>query len=252
MALTCIAVRQAQTIIAIAGMFAAGGSAQTRRPVQAPPARVANAWMKVASARSADPVAASLRYARDLAFDRGFGRGGVLTPENAGPAISERAYAGMPPEIENLPNRAILIATFTGFRSVLTASGRAVYTEITFRVSDAIEDASGHASPNSDVTVIVPGGSVTTESGEVISFLTQPRPYYVEPGRTYLMVMTYVPEGDYYVGPGMLPPKTWDLTDGVSKPNDWVEVARERDGGATLLGLTRGQLVSLLRARFAR
>jgi hypothetical protein len=208
--------------------------------------------MKVPSAKSADPVAASLRHARDLALDRGFGRGGVLTPGNAGPAISERAYDGMPPEIENLPNRAILIATFTGFRSVLTASGRAVYTEIAFRVSDAIEDASGHASPNSDVTVIVPGGSLTTEFGEVISFLTQPRQYFVEPGGTYLMIMSYVPEGDYYVGPGMLPPKTWDLTDGVSKPNDWVEVARERQGGATLIGLTRDQLVSLLRARFAR
>jgi hypothetical protein len=93
---------------------------------------------------------------------------------------------------------------------------------------------------------------VTTESGEVISFLTQPRPYYVEPSGTYLMVMSYVPEGDYYVGPGMLPPKTWDLTGGVSKPNDWVEVAREQAGTATLLGFTAQQLDSLLRERLGR
>jgi hypothetical protein len=206
--------------------------------------------MKVATDRrgSVDPVPAPLRRQRDLDFDRFVGGGLVLTPAIAlGVTLSEGSYIGMPPEIPDISNRAVFIATFTASRSLLTASGQAVYTEITFRVSDVFEDPSGHGGPGSDVTVIVPGGTVKTASGEVISFLTQPRQYFVEPGKTYLLVTQYMPEGDYH-----FTPKTWDLSDGICRANDAWEVGQERQGGAMLIGLTRGQLVNLLRARVAR
>jgi hypothetical protein len=153
----------------------------------------------------------------------------------------------MPPEIRDIPSRAILIATFTAHESRLTASGVGVYTEITFHVSEVFEDVSGHSEPGSDITVLVPGGSVKTASGQVISFRTQARPYFVEPGKTYLLVMQYRPEGDYYVEA-----TTWDLSDGVVRANEAIEVRRQQKGGATLIGLTRDQLTRLLRARFAR
>jgi hypothetical protein len=59
--------------------------------------------------------------------------------------------------------------------------------------------------------------------------------------------MQYRPEGDYYVEA-----TTWDLSDGVVRANEAIEVRRQQKGGATLIGLTRDQLTRLLRARFAR
>lgn len=237
-----------QTIIAIAAVFVAGGSAQTRRSVQPPPGNAANAWMKVAAElpTAPDSLPAALRYQRDLLFDRQFG-GPVLTPQNAQRAAVFEDHLGEGPEIPDVPDRAVLIATFTDHGSRLTASGRAAYTEITFHVSDVFQDASGHTAPGSDIVVIVPGGSVKAASGEIISYLTQPRPYFVEPSKTYLLVTQYIPEGDCY-----FVPKTWDLSDGVVRANDAVEVQRQHEGRSTLIGLTRDQLVRSLRTRLAR
>jgi hypothetical protein len=81
-----------------------------------------------------------------------------------------------------------VLATFTSYRPVLTESGRAIYTEATFLVSNTFEDKSGHAAPGSYLVLIIPGGTVIA-NGAVLSFLTQPRQYSVSLGKTYLLAI---------------------------------------------------------------
>ncbi len=45
------------------------------------------------------------------------------------------------------------------------------------QVSRVFEDVSGHAIQGAEITIILTGGSVKTPTGEVISYLTQPRPF---------------------------------------------------------------------------
>ncbi len=132
------------------------------------------------------------------------------------------------PKIANVPDRSVVFGTFRSFRSVLTVSGRAVYTEATIEIESTFEDASGLARPEGKITVIFPGGTVETRAGEIISYLTQPRRYFIGPGSTYLFVLGYYPEGHFY---GLA--NDWDLSEGKVRVNSGQDQMRAQRGLST-------------------
>jgi hypothetical protein len=215
----------------------------------AKPAAAANAWMKLATdPGSPDPVSGTVRQQRDSHFDASpLASKAALTPESA-PLhhVFPGAHVAGKPEIAETSNRAVVIATFTGYRSVLTASGREVYTEVTFHVSNVFQDVSGRAARDSDITVALRGGTVKTADGKVISYLTDPRSYFIQPQRTYLLVLSHHADGDFYSRAG-----DWDISDGVVRANSDRDSRIAQQGKSALVGLTKDQLIRLLNQRFS-
>jgi hypothetical protein len=179
----------------------------TRSQVTSPPApsstkTAPNAWMTTTPLAHWDPFAPSIRKLRDQFWDNSAGaEKEPLTPEtarNSGVGYNDTIDDHKSrPELPEVANRAVLTGSFMGFTSVPTASGRAIYTDILFGVHDLLQDRTGHASPNSEITVSVIGGTVTNQSGQVISYLTQPREMFLEPGHSYLLVLSYHTDGEF-------------------------------------------------------
>jgi hypothetical protein len=217
--------------------------------VPAAPAGAANGWMKIATDLSQPETASpAIRQQRDSHFDASPLASRVpLTPDSA-PLhhVFAGAHVAGQPEIAEVSNRAVVIATFTGYRSILTASGREVYTEVTFHVSNVFEDTAGRAVRDSDITVALRGGTVKTAGGNVISYLTGPRPYFIQPQRTYLLVLSHHADGDFYSRAG-----DWDISDGVVRANSDRESRIAQQGKSALVGLSKDQLVRLLNQRFS-
>jgi hypothetical protein len=205
-----------------------------------PPFTPKNRWMTIPVVwlPSADVVPAKTRLARDTKLDQLIGFPSPLTPQSAVLRHqSGGAIVGIPPELPSVRQRNVLIAQFASYHSVLSATGRSVYTEIFLQVRERFGDTSRSNTPNL-MTLIVPGGTVRTQSGSVISYLTQPRQYALEPGRTYLLVTSFSEDGDYH----MLA-RSWDVSDGIVQPNFFVG----KDWPSSLTGLTYQQLVNRLK-----
>lgn len=119
-------------------------------------------------------------------------------------------------DISDVPNRVVLTGTFTAHRSVLSASEFSLYTEVTIHVDQVFEDQTGSGRPaaNHDITVIVYGGTVLLASGERLSISTEPVEYFLQPGRKYLLELSYSSKGDFYDYYD-----SWDLSDGTARPN---------------------------------
>jgi hypothetical protein len=230
-------------IYASSVMGLAARQSKTTTP-QNEPATVANAWMMVPTqsmARLAG-ITESLRADRDRFWDSSMIAAQVpLTKAVVGAALSE-GDGDSGPEIPKISDRAILTATFVKYRSILTASERAVYTEVTFQVSDVYQVLGvGHIIPGSDVTVALPGGTVISSSGQLVSFLTQPRELFLQPGRKYLLVLSYRSVGDFYTVA-----RHWDISDGVVRPNTSMEQMRAKNGRSSLSDIPTSQLGSKL------
>ncbi len=212
-------------------------------PGSQPSFHAGNLWMSnpVQWNPAKDLVPGSARRARDRYFDQLIGYRTPLTPETAkGSGLSEGVPFPNQEEIPKLPDRSVLIATFLSYQPVLSRSGRAIYTEVTFLANNTFEDASGHATPGSTFVLIVPGGTVTTSSGVTLSFMTQPRLYSINIGRTYLLAMSYRATGEFFmVG------QDWDVTDGVVRAN----FPPSSKTPATLIGLSLQQLTAKLDAQ---
>jgi hypothetical protein len=213
-----------------------------QNPTTGPSYTPANLWMTnpVPWSPGNDRVPSAVRQQRDQYFDGLIGLPVPLTPANVkGSGIALGVPLPNQTEIPALPNRAVLIATFSSYQPVLSKSGRAIYTEATFSVSNVFQDATGSIQPGSNIVVILPGGTVTTQ-GIVLSFLTQRRMYFVAPGRTYLLALSLHSNGTFY-GLG----KDWDLTSGVVIP----DFSASKQVPSTLVGLTLQQLITRLNAQ---
>jgi hypothetical protein len=173
---------------------------------------------------------------------------GVLTPKTVihmSHGASGFNPAGEPEVPELKADGAAFVAKFVRYRTALTASGRAIYTDITLSVDHVFRDSPrGHAAATREITLSVPGGTVRTDQG-IISFLTDPETNSVEPGGTYLLFLTYMPGGDFYVGP-----PSWDLSDGTAKPLGDREVGKVKKGESKLVGLATEQLIRSLDEHF--
>ena len=215
-----------------------------QNPLARPPFLPANEWMTVPVPwlPANDPTPAATRQQRDQYFDALIGLPSPLTPVTAkGTGFSDGAYLGRQPEIPDIPNRTIVVATFSAYRSVLSKSGRAVYTEVQFSTTNVFQDASVNLHAGDSLDLVIPGGTVQIQTGAVLSFLTQPRQYSVQPGKTYLLIISFHSNGGFY----MLG-KSWDLSTGTVQPN----FVAGTQISSTLLGLTVQQLVAKLNTEF--
>ncbi len=140
-----------------------------------------------------------------------------------------------------MPNRTVLIGTFTDFKSIVSSSRKSVYTEVSVSVSYVFESANNDVAPGSAITVAVAGGSVRTEDGQVISCLTDPAEFFIQPRKKYLFVLSYNPKGQFYTVA-----KDWDLSTGVVKANSQSEQVRADKGRSSLIGLTEQNLIPTL------
>ena len=214
---------------------------------QQPAARpgIANAWMRIPTPYSvaSSGVPSALRQARDLYWDSSaIAAPTQLTPETASASgVSSEAFSITSPEIPRLANRVIATATFVNHISVLTASGRAVYTEGTFHVHDVYETIAGSPARDSDITIALPGGAVVMPSGRILYYLAQPRELFLQPGRKYLLILSHHASGDFYtVG------EDWDLTSGRVQPNTFDGRTLQKTGHSSLSGLAADQVPSVL------
>ena len=232
-------------------IFALATSAQTSSKSNPQPA--ANAWMLVPTPylewnRDVSP---EIRAARDGYMDQ-------VTPpvfaassdppqripltspdfhEYVTPSGCDGAASG--PEIRDYPNRAIVIGRFINHHSVLSRSGYSLYTEITLSVEQVFENQTGsHSlSPQQEITVVVPGGTVALPSNRTLTYLTRPREWSLQPNRIYLLLLSYHGEGEFYFVMG-----DWEVSDGAIRPNDCRTVYWARTGRSSLNGLPTQQL----------
>jgi len=202
--------------------------------------RAENAWMLVPTqSATRNTIVGSIRAERDRFWDDAIGAHDALTKTNVQHAVSEGSWSTKEAEVPKIPNRAILTAAFTSYRGILTASERSIYTEVILHVQSTFEVTAGDARPNWDITVCIPGGTVVAPTGSVITSLTQPREFSLQPGRTYLLVLSYEPSGDFYtVG------DDWDISGGTVRINS----VRSKffSNRSALDGLTTEQLAPAL------
>jgi hypothetical protein len=206
-----------------------------------------NAWLAKPGNLSRDEVSRSVREQRDAMWAGSIGIGKPLTQENAGARQARTDdYIVEERDFVRFRNEADFIATFTGSRCVMASSGDTIYTEITLRVSDVFFEDSHHGlKTGDDITTMEPGGTVKTDRGN-ISYLTQPIPYFWQPGKTYFLRMQYHSDGDWYSME-----ERWDVSDGVVRPDDPRQAGRAQRGYSTIVNLTRDQLVQAMRERLS-
>ena len=184
-------------------------------------------------------ISPKIRAARDQYADQGaVGQVYPLTSPHSdapGPGIGD----GIPrSDIRPIRNRVVLTARFTKHRSVLSASEFSIYSEVTLSVDEVFEDQSGSgAVAHKQITVLGSGGTVTLRSGRVLSYDTEPVQYCLQPGRNYLLVLSYHSAGDFY-----LVKDDWDITDGTLRPNTRPAEYRAQHGLSALSGFTVEQL----------
>jgi hypothetical protein len=196
-------------------------------------------------------VAPDLKNRRDLYFDRVAATLGLtqpLTPEIAAGVVGlEGSRVAGHPILRAFPLRSIVIGTFKSSRSVFSASQKAVYTEITLHVTDVFEDTSAKIAPDADITLAFLGGTVKSSDGKIISLLTNPIQYSLQPSRKYVMVLRYQQAPEFYTVV-----RNWDFTDGVVRANSSAEHNIESRGGSPVLGLTKEQLTTYLKEQISQ
>jgi hypothetical protein len=121
---------------------------------------------------------------------------------------------------------------------------RATSAQSADRVHHIFQDH-GHAAINSDITVSMPGGTVMGALGQPISYLTQPRSLSLQPTRTYLLLLSYHADGDFYTHVD-----DWDISDGIARPNTKISQAKAKEG-TSISGLTTDALDRTLSQRLS-
>jgi hypothetical protein len=224
-----------------AALLTGPAAAQTSSTESSRPA--ANAWMLTPTPYPEwnKDISPSLRAARDRYADKvqgaDFRKYPLTSPHSdaLGPGIGD----GIPKsDVRQFPNRVILAATFSGHRSVLSASEFSLYSEVSMHVADVFEDQGGSGVfTNEDITILISGGTVTLASGRVLSYDTQPVRFSLQPGHKYLLFLSYYGAGDFY-----LVMDDWDISDGTVRPNTRPGEYRAQHGLSNLSGVSAAQL----------
>ncbi len=194
---------------------------------------------------TADTAAPLLRTARDQYFDQIFGGVSALKPDTASwshiaQAPFNPADLTRIPELPANPDRTILTASFSSFKSVLSQSQRCIYTEINFSVDRTFQSATASLASGAAITVIIPGGSVQTGTG-TLSYLADPQKFFIQPGNKYLLVLSYDADGDFYTLV-----KDWTVSGGALQPDSALEQARAAAGKSSLAGISESQIASAI------
>lgn len=228
----------------IAAVFTTSGNAQLESNLaQQPPA---NAWMKTVSPDIQGPERGrdQFRLERDDFWDSlpTVSRVPLTSTIALGTSVSEGSYGLNSPEIGHFPNRQIVIATFGNYKSYLTPSRHDLYTDVDFRVGEVVEGS--NVSAGDTITVSIRGGTVLTASGDLISYLTEPRQYFIQPARTYLLVLIPHPSGNFFLLGG-----NWDVSDGTVRPNSYRDQSLFKEGRSLIDGKSQADATSILRRK---
>jgi hypothetical protein len=219
------------------------------QPRPQPTPAATNLWLKtpIPWDPKKDLVDHDVRSLRDAYFDATHGSATPLThPDGNVRAESEGSSFPPPPEIPLKPGQALLMAQFSSYSTVLSSSERTIYTEGQFHVENVFVPSSSAVTPGSDITLEIAGGAVRLGSGQVISYLTSPRRYFLQPGRLYLLILEYHPRGDFYIAG-----KSWDLTDGSVRENSSQDAGRVASRSSDILGRSIGDMINYLNSRFS-
>jgi hypothetical protein len=73
-----------------------------------------------------------------------------------------------------------------------------------------------------------------------------PEQFFIQPQKHYLLVLSYHSDGDFYTLA-----KSWELSNGIVKPNSKLEQLRATKGKSTLAGLPENQIAASLPAMLA-
>ena len=234
------------------GAALCAGAQSTGVPQPAEITTTPNAWMKTPTPMSSqDPVPVPVRALRDQLWDEsGFPGSLIKDPMIRYAYVRQGCSFAMQdePELPPVGNRAILTGTFVGFRSVITKSERMIYTDITFRVHDVLEDKTGRkTAPGPEITISVEGGTITTNSGQEISYVTNPSYDSLQPGHTYLVVLIYHADGDFYYDQ-----QSWDISDGIVRPNSIRSQYFASHGLSTISGLTTAEMLRTVKKQLTQ
>ncbi len=230
----------------LAAAFALCLLASAQTPVKETAKPAANAWMLTPTPYLTwnKDVPPSLRAERDNFWDSLSFRSVPLTsPSSAAPAVGGALFSDNDPEILDGPNRAIATATFTGHRSVLSASELSMYTEVTLQVDEVFEDRTGSGGlvPGRDITLLLPGGAVLLRSGKKLSADIPPDEPPLAPDHKYLLILSHHPKGDFYTLTD-----DWDISDGVVRPNTDRTRVLAKEGRSSLSGINVQELGTVL------
>ena len=83
-------------------------------------------------------------------------------------------------------------------------------------------------------------------SGGRLSYLVDPQDFFIQPGKRYLLVLSYNADGDFYTLV-----KNWELSGGVVNANSKLEQIRAAQGKASLAGVAEAQVASALQGLLA-
>lgn len=215
----------------------------------------ANRWMQtpVDVRAQTDVVSTAERQARDAYWDDAIGASAPLSQPNA---IGTEMPLGdaMPntPEFGDLGDGVWLIGKFEGYRTLLSASQRSVYTEIDLRVRHVF----GHPNvPTLQVGTLIhvdlAGGTILAPWGSVLSYALHPQRYELQPNHSYLLPLGYHPSGNFYTGGGPNTVRCWDLTDGTVRPGSHFQEYLAAHGRSEVNGLKVADLIQLFDNKFA-
>lgn len=83
-----------------------------------------------------------------------------------------------------------MIASFSAHRSIWSYSKRSIYTEADLVVT-YVAEGSADLAAGSTVNLDLPGGTISTTDGKLLSFLTDPGAYSIQPTVKYLFVLVH-------------------------------------------------------------
>jgi hypothetical protein len=245
------------TVVTIVAAIGTASFSQDCKPLPASTQKsenAANGWMltPVDIQAEQDSATPAERHARDTFWDKQIG----ATAQLYSP-LSRRKPRPMieaAPIYEEFTNSELrkgvwLAGTFESYRSYLSASQLSIYTEIKFRVSHIL----GHPkSPSlhegSLISIGRAGGTIRAPRGKVVSYDIQPKTYDFQPGHTYLVAPTYVPEGDFYLFSDRMGLR-WDVADGTAKPDTLRTVVRSVRQCSSIAGLPIQSAIEVLTQR---
>ena len=185
-----------------------------------------------AEADAADP---SLRNLRNAYWSRRL--------PSAKWALNPGSTLGVGAEVPTSPGVDAVVATFTGYTIIRVPDSDAAYTEMHFRVDDLLRPASSDpTSRGQSFDVDEPGGTYISD-GVTHRYGLEARPYPCEPGHRYILLLVYIPRGEFFEIQ-----RKWDITSGIAVPGDATSIARYRSGDARVSGLSAAEAIRSVRS----
>jgi hypothetical protein len=206
-----------------------------------------NLWQQEARPSKPLPMAESdrlIRAARDAYADKVFGAP-MPIEQLLEKHLSYNNPAPMLPTGRNgiiplFPQETVVVGTFDYFDEVLTASHRAIYSEMHIGVDRAVYPKNS-ATLGRIIDIFEPGGSILLQNGNSISYKTGLRPYGLVPHTRYVLFLTHIEPGDFYLLGDSIA-----IENNVSRPNSPDAVNAVKAGKWPFLHMKEDDLVRSL------